>query len=158
MNAEDIINDRQVFLGVSVRDKADVLAFVAEKAVELGVADDADGLVADLAHREEQMATGLAGGFAIPHAKSSHVLRPAVVYVSLAEPVSWSSFDGSSLDVSRLFALLVPAGEAGTTHLELLSKLAVCLIDEAFCEHVRSIADPTVLAAFLRERVEAAGE
>lgn len=158
MNTEDIINERQVFLGVSVHDKAEALAFVAEKAVGLDVADDANGLVADLAHREEQMATGLTGGFAIPHAKSAHVLRPAVVYVSLAEPVSWSSFDGGSLDVSRLFALLVPAGEAGTTHLELLSKLAVCLIDKTFCKRVRSIADPSELAAFLRGRVEAAGE
>lgn len=158
MNTEDIINERQVFLGVTTHDKGDALAFVAEKATDLGIADDAEGLAADLAHREEQMATGLAGGFAIPHAKSAHVTRPAVVFVSLAEPISWSSFDGSSLDVSRLFALLVPAGEAGTTHLALLSKLAVCLIDEGFCEKVRSIDDAGELASFLRERVEAAGE
>ncbi len=158
MNTEDIINERQVFLGVPARSKGEALSFVAEKALGLGIADDADGLVADLAHREEQMATGLAGGFAIPHAKSSHVLRPAVVYASLADPVSWSSFDGSSLEASRLFALLVPADEAGTTHLELLSKLAVCLVDESFCERVRSIESPNELASFLCERVEAAGE
>ena len=156
MNTEDIINERQVFLGVSAHNKDEALAFVAKEAVELGIATDEDGLKADLLHREEQMATGLAGGFAIPHAKSAHVEHPAVVYVALAEPVSWSSFDGSSLDVDRLFVLLVPEAEAGTTHLELLSSLAVCLIDEAFCEKVRALDAAAELADYLRERVAAA--
>ncbi len=156
MDNAKIIDESQVFLGVCALDKAQAMSYVAKKAFDLGIATSIPGLLEDLFNRENQMSTGLAGGFAIPHAKSSFVTRPAVVYVSLDASIAWSSFDGSSLEVDRLFALLVPSAEAGTTHLELLSRLAVCLIDEAFCEKLRQLDDACELAAFLQASIDAA--
>ena len=51
-------------------------------------------------------------------------------------------------------ALLVPDGEAGTTHIKLLSKTAVLLMDDAFKEMVRSSNDADQIAAAINEKLE----
>ena len=43
-------------------------------------------------------------------------------------------------------ALLVPGGEAGTTHLKLLSKVAVLLMDDAFRSAVLAAAAADAIA------------
>lgn len=155
MKPEEVIKPEHVFFDAPVASKDEAMTFIASEAQALGITDDAEALKAALLHREEEMATGLAGGFAIPHTKTECVKRPAVLYVSLPHDIAWSSFDGSDLTVNRLFALLVPLKDAGTLHVELLSKLAVCLIDEGFCSHIAQIADERELAAYLCERVAA---
>lgn len=155
MKPEEIIKAEQVFFNAPIASKDDAMAFIASQAKALGITDDAEALKAALLHREEEMATGLAGGFAIPHTKAACVKRPAVLFVSIPQDIAWSTFDGSDLSVNRLFALLVPLKDAGTLHVELLSKLAVCLIDETFCAHIAEISDEHELAAYLCERVAA---
>ncbi|MFR7733758.1 MAG: PTS sugar transporter subunit IIA [Collinsella sp.] len=70
-------------------------------------------------------------GFAVPHAKSDAIHTPGVAVLKLSEPVEWPSFDGVPVDVA--LALCVPRGQRlGTTHLRLLSKAAVMLMDAGF--------------------------
>lgn len=157
MNAEELIKPEQVLLGIHAETKRDVLELLAGHAEKLGIADDADALLADLLHREEEMATGLAGGYAIPHAKSSHVVRPAVLFAELTQEVAWSSYD-ENVPAKRVFALLIPHEGGSGLHLRLLSKLAVCLIDDEFCHTVESEHDEEALCTYLRERMEDSAE
>lgn len=152
MNAEDVIRTEQIFLNVPLATKDDVLTFVAEKAKELGITDDASGLRVDLVKREGEMATGLEGGYAIPHAKSDHVRRTAILYISVPEDLAWGSFEGSVM-VRRMFALLVPKEGGANVHLELLSQLAVGLIEESFRAQVEAAQDAESLCAVLRAQM-----
>lgn len=115
------VSANQVTIGYAAASREDALRYLSEQSVELGFADDAPAVEAAFIARENEAETGLVAGFAVPHAKSDAIHTPGVVVLKLAEPVEWPSFDGVPVDVA--LALYVPAGEAGTTHLRLLSKL-----------------------------------
>ena len=142
----------QVTIGFTAASREDALHFLAERAVELGFADDAAAVEAAFIARENEAETGLVAGFAVPHAKSDAIHTPGVAVLKLAEPVEWPSFDGVPVDVA--LALYVPAGEAGTTHLKLLSKSAVMLMDEGFRNKVRASSSPAEIAELINSGLE----
>jgi PTS system fructose-specific IIA component len=117
------VSANQVTIGYTAASREDALHYLSDQAVELGFADDASAVEAAFIARENEAETGLVAGFAVPHAKSDAIHTPGVAVLKLTEPVEWPSFDGVPVDVA--LALYVPAGEAGTTHLRLLSKASV---------------------------------
>ena len=124
------VSANQVTIGYTAASREDALHYLSDQAVELGFADDASAVETAFMARENEAETGLVAGFAVPHAKSDAIHTPGVAVLKLVEPVEWPSFDGVPVDVA--LALYVPAGEAGTTHLRLLSKAAVMLMDAGF--------------------------
>lgn len=58
--------------------------------------------------------------------------------------------------MTDVFALLVPMKNAGDLHLQLLSKLAVCLLDNEFKENVRSSSDKSSFIAMVEEALDKA--
>ena len=69
-----IIDPDLVLLDVDAgADKQAVIGRLAGRLADAGRATDADGLIAAAMAREEQSATGLPGGIAIPHCRSPHV-------------------------------------------------------------------------------------
>ena len=138
-----------VFMGASASSVDEVLRLVADKAVQLGVTGDAGALLAALRQREEEGTTGMVGGFAIPHAKSELVREPCVLAFRLRDGIEWSSVDGKP--VTFVIALLIPAVQAGTTHLELLSRVAVLLMDEAFRARLLGLGDAEGISGAISE-------
>lgn len=155
MDAREIIKPEFLFLQTDIASKREALEFISQQAVRLGISNDANVLQAALWKRESEMATGLVGGFAIPHAKSDAVARPAILFAVAPCDIDWGSYDGGSIVVNRIFALLVPRGGGEAVHLRLLSQLAVCLINESFCEEVRREGDADRLCALLRGHMNA---
>ena len=119
-----------VFIDAAATTKDEALEFLSDKALELGITDDREATLAAFKEREAEGTTGMMGGFAIPHAKSDAIKDAAVFVAKFDNDVAWDSMDGKPIKVA--IALLVPGGEAGTTHLQLLSKVAVMLMDEGF--------------------------
>lgn len=146
------VSANQVTIGHASASREDALHYLSEQAVELGFADDASAVEAAFIARENEAETGLVAGFAVPHAKSDAIHTPGVAVLKLAEPVEWPSFDGVPVDVA--LALYVPAGEAGTTHLRLLSKAAVMLMDAGFRDKVRASTDPVEIAELINSGLE----
>ena len=144
------VSANQVTIGYAAASREDALHYLSEQAIELGFADDASAVEAAFIARENE--AGLVAGFAVPHAKSDSIHTPGVAVLKLAEPVEWPSFDGVPVDVA--LALYVPAGEAGTTHLRLLSKAAVMLMDAGFRDKVRASTDPVEIAALINSGLE----
>ena len=133
-----------VFVNQSKNSREDLLSLIAEKAVELGVATNAEMLYDDFVAREEMGETGMTDGFAVPHAKSDDIKDAAVIVVKNERALEWPSFDEKPVDVA--IALLVPGGEAGTTHIKLLSKTAVLLMKDEFKNLVHGTDDPAAIA------------
>ena len=73
--------------------------------------------------------------------------KAAVIVVKFANEIDWQALDGSPVKVA--IALLVPDGEAGTTHLKLLSKVAIMLVDPSFCENVLASSDAAQIAGLI---------
>ena len=76
---------KKVFFDNAAANTAEALEFLAAQAVELGISDDKDAVLAAFNEREAQGPTGMTGGFALPHAKSAAIKEPAIVVVKFAD-------------------------------------------------------------------------
>lgn len=151
-SSTQIMEPGNVFMGQDFSGRDEVLAFISNKAVELGIADDADALVASFLVRESEGTTGMMDGFAIPHAKSPTVKRPAVIVVKGDSGVGeWDTMDNEPVEVA--IALLIPASEAGAEHLRLLSCVAEALMDDDFRESIKRAVDPEDVSALVNARL-----
>ncbi|MBG6096670.1 PTS system fructose-specific IIC component [Nocardioides luteus] len=109
-------------------DKHGVIRALAQRVADSGRAGDLDALVADALAREEVSATGLPGGLAIPHCRTSGVDEPVVAFARLSPPVDFGAKDGPA---DLAFLIGAPAG-GDATHLTILTKLARALARPEF--------------------------
>ncbi|WP_100010121.1 fructose-specific PTS transporter subunit EIIC [Lentibacillus sediminis] len=84
--------------------------------------------------REKESSTGLGMNIAIPHAKSSAVKKPAVVFGRSKDGIDWKSLDGT--DAKLIFMITVPEDRAGNDHLRILQMLSRKLMDNGFREQL----------------------
>lgn len=149
---EGFVKASNVSCGQTVENRDAALALISERAVEAGIAEDSAALYAAFLKREAEGTTGMVEGFAIPHAKSDTVKAAQVMVLKSSEGIaSWETMDESP--VTCAIALLVPESEAGTSHLQILSKVATALTDEAFRAAVKSTDDPAAIAKLINERL-----
>ena len=148
----ETVTASHVFLGNTASSVDEVLQFLSEKAVELGVTDDAEATLEAFKNREAEGTTGMMGGFAIPHCKSASVSDPCIVVLRFSEPVEWQAMDKAPVDCA--IALFIPDGELGTEHLRILSKLAASLMHEDFCRAIKGAANADAVVAAINEGLE----
>lgn len=141
------VSEENILLNQQAATKEEVLRTISDAAARIGVADDADAVYAAFLAREEIDKTGMVDGFAVPHCKTDAVKSAAVIIFKNAQPVEWPSLDDKPVDIAM--ALLIPDSEAGTTHLRLLSKAAMLLMDDNFKSKLRESDDAADLAATL---------
>ena len=83
----DIITSALVRLDARLgADKHEVIRALADVVQDAGRAQDVDQLVADALAREETSATGLPGGIAIPHCRTTGVDEPTLAFARLRSP------------------------------------------------------------------------
>lgn len=141
------VSEENILLDQQATTKEEALRTISDAAARIGVADDADAVYAAFLAREEIDKTGMVDGFAVPHCKTDAVKSAAVIIFKNAQPVEWPSLDDKPVDIAM--ALLIPDSEAGTTHLRLLSKAAMLLMDDNFKSKLRESDDAADLAATL---------
>lgn len=149
----DFIKPEYVFVDQDAQSREEVLRTISDKAAELGIVSDADAVYQAFLAREEMGETGMTEGFAVPHAKSAAINDAAVFVYKNKTPLQWPSFDDQPVDIA--IALLVPDTEAGTTHIKLLSKTAVLLMDAEFKKTVRETSDKQVIVDAIVKGIEA---
>ncbi len=118
-------------------EKHDVIRSLAAIVASAGRATDADQLAADAIAREGTAATGLPGGIAIPHCRTTAVSEPTLAFARLSPQVEFGAKDGPA---DLAFLIAAPAG-GDATHLQLLTKLARALVKRDFVESLRSASD-----------------
>ncbi|WP_006242696.1 PTS fructose transporter subunit IIABC [Mycolicibacterium tusciae] len=120
---------------------------LVQRLADSGRCTDADGLFAAAMAREEQSATGLPGGIAIPHCRSAHVDTASIGFARLNPPVDFGAPDGPA-DL----AFLIAAPESGgAEHMKLLSSLARALVRKDFVESLRQASTPAEVVTLVDE-------
>ncbi|SMG26378.1 PTS fructose transporter subunit IIABC [Agreia pratensis] len=114
-------------------ERAGVIRRLAELVTASGRASDTEALFADAWARESKTDTGIPGGIAIPHCRSTAVLEPTLAMARPAPAVDFGASDGPA-DI--IFFIAAPDG-ADQAHLVLLSKLARSLIKPEFVTALR---------------------
>jgi fructose PTS system EIIBC or EIIC component len=141
--SQPIINTDLVLLDIDVEGTAGdrkeaVIGRLVNRLADAGRTSDTDGLIAAAMAREEQSATGLPGGIAIPHCRSPYVDTASIGFARLKPAVDFGAPDGPA-DL----AFLIAAPEAGgAEHMKLLSSLARALVRKDFVESLRSASTP----------------
>ena len=118
-------------------DKHAVIGLMADLIAATGRAER-DELEAGLLKREESFATGMPGGFAIPHCRTEAVDEAALGLLRLAEPVDFGSADGPA---DLILGIAAPAG-TDDQHLQLLAQLSRALIRPEFLADLRAASTP----------------
>lgn len=132
-------------------DARSVIAALAQRIEAQGRADGA-GLAADALKREGQSATGLPGGIAIPHCRSSAVRQASLAFARLSAPADFGAPDGPA-DI--VFLIAAPA-QGDADHLALLSALARALVRQEFTSALRTATSAQDVAALVHEAVAGA--
>src|SRR6476661_1910345 len=129
-----IIDADLVLLDVDAgADKQSVIGRLVGSLADAGRTADAEGLIAAAMAREEQSATGLPGGIAIPHCRSPHVETASIGFARLQPAVDCGAPDGPA---DLAFLIAAPEG-GGAEHMKLLSSLARALVRKDFVASLR---------------------
>src|SRR4051794_39601566 len=124
-----------------------VIRALAGLVAGAGRATETDSLFADAWAREQKTDTGVPGGIAIPHCRSTSVLEPTLAMARLKPKVDFGAFDGPA---DLVFFIAAPDG-AGEMHLALLAKLARSLIRDDFTAALRSAETPDRIVELVDE-------
>src|SRR3954469_7162653 len=127
-------------------DKQEVIRALARVVADAGRSADADQLAADALTREETAPTGLPGGIAIPHCRTTGVEVPTLAFARLTPPVEFGAKDGPA---DLAFLIAAPAG-GDATHLQLLTKLARALVRRDFTDSLRAATTPEEVVALVQ--------
>jgi len=130
-------------------DKSSVVHRLAELVAAAGRATSADGLHADAMTREGQAPTGLPGGLAIPHCRSSAVTEASLGFARLQPKVDFGAPDGPA-DI--VFLIAAPA-EGDADHLTLLTALARALVRPDFVASLRSASSAEEIVTLVQDVV-----
>ena len=144
----DFVSDDQILLGREAESRHELLRMLCAQAEALGIVKDDEAAYQAFLAREELGATGLTEGFAVPHAKSATIVRPAVMVWKNKTAVPWPSFDEKPVDIA--VTLFVPEANR-EEHIRLLSKTAVLLMDSAFRTMLRESEDAHTIASAISD-------
>ncbi|MGE9729591.1 PTS 2-O-a-mannosyl-D-glycerate transporter subunit IIABC [Cronobacter sakazakii] len=139
----------QIHAPFSTRDEA--IAALAGLLAAHGKLHDHTAFVNEVMQREALGPTALGEGLAVPHGKCAAVREAAFAVATLREPIAWQGVEGDE-PVRLIFLLAIPAAQAGTTHIQLLTELTTLLVDDAVREAAINAPSAEALLAILEAR------
>lgn len=139
-----------VSLGLAPASIGQLIEHVAAQLAAEGRISDEETFAADVLAREAQIATGMSGRVALPHARSDAVLTPSVAVVVVPEGVDFAGPDG---DATLVFLVATPPSSTDV-HLTILQRLARQLLDEHWADTLRALSDPAIVARFVNDALE----
>lgn len=123
-----LLDVSHIKLNQDLTSQQEVFEQIGRIAEEKSIVSSAKDVVAGLKKREAESTTGFQDGFAIPHTQIELVLAPGIIILSNKQGIEWESMDGKP---ARFFiSLLIPRGEADSTHIRALASLSRMLIYE----------------------------
>lgn len=146
-----IVTKELIDLESQARDQNEAFTEIAKLALKAGYGTDVKAIIASLKERENEGTTGMMDGFAIPHAKCIEINHPAIVILRVNNELEWNSLDG--MPVKVIVSLLIPADEAGTTHLKILAKVAKSLMNDEIKELLKTTRNKSELIHLLIEKI-----
>jgi fructose PTS system EIIBC or EIIC component len=137
--SDQMITAALVRLDVSLgSDKTEVIRALAAQVAAAGRTQDPGRLAEDALAREATSATGLPGGIAIPHCRTTAVNVPTLAFARLAPGTDFGAKDGPA---DLAFLIAGPAG-GDAIHLKVLTQLARALVKKGFTDGLRDASTP----------------
>jgi PTS system fructose-specific IIC component len=143
-----LINEKLICLDLKAGSKAEVFAEMAALLKTQGKINDQQGFITDLMARENQGNTGFEDGIALPHAKSSAVIEPAVAIGISRKGIEYGAEDGKP---SHLFFMIASPAGGADHHIEVLAELSSKLIEDGFIKRFTACQTQSEALALMLE-------
>lgn len=145
-----ILRSDCIILDKQLQTKKDVIDYMANHLYQGNYINDKEKFIVDINKREKESSTNMGNLIAIPHAKSSSVKQPVMMYLRTDKEIT----DNDGQKLRSFFMIAVP--ESGLDeHLKIISKLATYLMDENLLKHLLSAETPyEILNIFNNKAVE----
>lgn len=151
MKITDLLSLKTMEMNLKAKGKDEVLDELIALLVGAGVVNEPRRFKEAILEREAQGTTGIGNGIAIPHAKTSAAIRPALAFGKSQDGVPFDSLDGNPAHL--IFMIAVPEGEHNL-HLEALSKLARLLMHDEFTNGLLNAKTKEEVLALINETEE----
>ncbi|MCT1578814.1 fructose-specific PTS transporter subunit EIIC [Oceanobacillus kimchii] len=152
MAVTDLLRKDIMIMDLKSTDKQSVIEEMINNLHKYRVINDVDTFKEAILNREAQSSTGLGDGIAMPHAKTSSVKEPAVLFAKSSQGIDYDSLDGQPAHL--FFMIAVPDGN-NDTHLQTLASLSKLLMEPTFVEKLNAASTPEdVQQLFLNEAEE----
>ena len=132
MKITDLLKPVSIQLNVAPpKSKSEAIEILADLMEKSGNLNNKEEYLKAVIAREESGSTGLGDGIATPHAKSAAVKEAGLAAMVIPDGMDFEALDGNP---SRLFFMIAAPDTASDLHVELLSKLAMMVMDPDFKE------------------------
>ncbi|MBS4536775.1 PTS sugar transporter subunit IIA [Clostridium sp. D2Q-14] len=136
LSLTELINNKLINRNFDGTTKKEVLEEIVRMVNKDKRLDSKDLYYKKILEREEEFTTGVGYGIAIPHAKTRAVIKPTIVILKLSDPIDWEALDDKPVDL--VIGLAVPEKESNNTHLKIISKLSMKLMEEDFRQSLKN--------------------
>lgn len=129
MKITDLLSRNSISINPKVKSKEEAINILVKLMNNSDKLNDEKEYKKAVLERESLSTTGIGGGIAIPHAKSSAVKDAGLSAMVVTEGVDYDSLDGEPAKI--FFMIAAPEGE-NNLHLDVLARLSTMLIDSNF--------------------------
>jgi len=147
-----LINQDLIKLSLNATSKQEVFEELIDVLYAQGRISDKAQFLADIQAREAQGNTGFEEGIALPHAKSTAVIKPAVVIGIHKQGIDYGADDGQP---SKLFFMIASPDGGDNHHIEVLAELSSKLIEEGFIDNFMNADSEQAALNLLLEKPKA---
>lgn len=148
MQLVDVLKENQIFLNFEAENKDKAIEKFVSSLQQTGSIKEPEALKDALFEREKLGTTGVGGGIAMPHARSSAIKDLTVAFFRSESGIDFKAIDNGP--VNLVFMLLAPVSSGGP-YLKLLAKISRLLRSEDFKTSLLEAKSPAEVMRIIKE-------
>lgn len=148
MQLVDVLKEDLIFLNFEAENKEQAIEKFIEALQKTGAIREPEVLKDAIFEREKLGTTGVGGGIALPHARSSAIKDLTVAFFRSEKGIDFKSIDGQP--VNLIFVLLAPVSSGGP-YLKLLAKISRLLRSDDFRNALLEAVTPAEIINIIQE-------
>lgn len=155
MKINDLIHPALICLDLKSSQKEAALTELADLLFSENKIRHTGEFIQEIWAREETGNTGFEGGVALPHARSSCVLSPAVAIGISRQGIDYGAEDGQP---THLILMIASAEQASEAHIEVLAQISSRLVEDDSVSQILACQDAQAVTDYFCQSSEASTE
>ncbi|EEO42673.2 PTS system, Fru family, IIC component [Fusobacterium animalis 7_1] len=146
MEIKDLLKKELMIMDLKASTKMEAIDEMVAKLKEKNIISDEVVFKDLILKREEKSSTGLGEGIAMPHAKTSVVNTPAVLFARSNKGIDYDALDGEPV---YIFFMIAASEGAHDLHIDTLAKLSKMLLNDDFTQGLKTCGTPDEVYALV---------
>ena len=146
MEIKDLLKKDLMIMDLKASTKMEAIDEMVAKLKEKNIISDEAAFKNLILKREERSSTGLGEGIAMPHAKTSVVNTPSVLFARSNKGIDYDALDDEPV---YIFFMIAASEGAHDLHIETLAKLSKMLLNDDFTQGLKTCDTPDEVYALV---------